>query len=69
MEDDFMIDGDGSGDDNINGSGGQFVGLLLFCWNSIFYLDFGRQSRIVAVDLVETIDKTSILCLETTTNR
>jgi len=35
----------------------------------IFDADFGLQSRIVGVALVELIDKRSILCLETTTNR
>ena len=30
---------------------------------------FGRANRFLGVDLVESIDKRSILCLETTTNR
>jgi len=35
----------------------------------IFYFDFGRQSRIPTPSRVELVDKTSILRLETTTNR
>ena len=35
----------------------------------IFDADFGLDIRILRVDLVELIDKRSILCLESTTNR
>jgi hypothetical protein len=35
----------------------------------IFDADFGLQSRILTPSRVEMIDKRSILCLETTTNR
>ena len=46
---------------------------MLICYSfveiRIFDSDFRRQIRIVRVDLVETIDKRSILCLDTTTNR
>jgi|SaaInl74LU_5_DNA_1037368.scaffolds.fasta_scaffold32271_2 hypothetical protein len=43
------------------------VTLLLKIW--IRNVDLGLQHRIVGVDLVELIGKTSILCIQTTTNR
>jgi hypothetical protein len=44
-----------------------YYSLLL--QNRNFDLDFGLEIRIVDTARVEMIDKRSILCLETTTNR
>ena len=43
--------------------------IVLVMVERILGLDLELQSRIVRVDLVESIDKTSILRLETTTNQ
>jgi len=57
-------------DDDIDGGGGgQCVDFLLFCQNPDFDSDFGLDIRILTSSRVELIDKTSILRLETTTNR
>ena len=61
---DYIVDGI---DD---GGGGPFVDFLLFCQNPDFFnVDLGLETRILTPSRVEMIGKTTILCLETTTNR
>ncbi len=43
--------------------------IVHFDENLKIWGDFGPAGRFLGVDLVETIDKGLILCLETTTNR
>ena len=43
--------------------------FLLFCQNPDFYFGFGLEIRILTPSRVESIGKTSIFGLETTTNR
>jgi len=58
-----VVDDGGDDDDDCFGNGGgQYVDLLLF-------LSKSSSKSIVRVDLVESVDKTSILRLETTTNQ
>jgi len=62
--------GEGDGDIESDGGGGQhYVDLLLFVEIRIFDLDFDRATHFLTPSRVELIGKTSILRLETTTNR
>ena len=64
---DSIVDGI---DDGIeDGGGGQYIDLLLFVKIRTFDSGFGLQIRILTPSRVELIDKRSILCLDTTTNR
>ncbi|KAK1737740.1 hypothetical protein QTG54_011512 [Skeletonema marinoi] len=60
--------GDNDGN-NVGGGGGQYIDLLLFVKIRTFDSGFGLQIRILTPSRVELIDKRSILCLDTTTNR
>ena len=55
--------------DCVDGGGGQYIDLLLFCQNPDFDSDLGLEIRILTPSRVEMIVKRSTLCLETTTNR